>query len=72
MTFTEYREKLETIKYLSQRRRKDTVDTLAERLNISRRTATRIVQQFRKRGFSITYNRLCYIYEVKNVIEKTW
>lgn len=70
MTFMAYMEKLETIKHLSQHKRTGTVEMLAERLNVSERTARRMVQQLREGGFPITYNRYRYTYEVKNASEK--
>lgn len=70
MKFLKYIEKLETIKYLSQHKRTGTVEELAERLNVSPRTVRRMVQQLRDQGFSITYNRLRYTYEVKDFSEK--
>ena len=71
MTFMNYIEKLETIKYLSLLKRTGTVEKLAEKLNVSERTTRRMVQQLREHGFPISYNRLRYTYEVKNAPEKT-
>ena len=70
MTFQTYIEKLETIKYLSQHKRTGTVEELAEKLKVSPRTIRRMVQQLRNQGFPITYNRLRYTYEVKDISEK--
>ncbi len=70
MTFLMYLEKLETIKYLSQLKRTGTVEKLAGKLNVSQRTARRMVHQLREHGFPITYNRYRYTYEVKDLSEK--
>ena len=65
MTFIAYTEKLETIKYLSQHKRTGTLEQLSEKLNVSERTARRMVQQLRDQGLPIKYNRYRYTYEVK-------
>ena len=70
MTFIEYAENLETIKYLAQHKRAGTPQQLAEKLNVSERTIQRMVQQLREEGYPIAYNRFRFTYEVKDCLEK--
>ncbi len=63
MTFFEYAEKLETIKYLAERKRTGNSDDLAAKLNVSKRTVERMVQQLRDHGYPIKYNRFRNTYE---------
>jgi len=70
MTFSEYMQKLETIKYLSYHKRTGTVEHLSQKLNVSERTARRMIHQLRESGFDIKYNRMRYTYELDSVSEK--
>lgn len=70
MTFFNYTEKLETIKYLSELKRTGTVVKLAEKLSVSERTAKRMVRHLRNQGFPIVYNRNRNSYEVKEDVRK--
>jgi predicted DNA-binding transcriptional regulator YafY len=65
MKFIEYAEKLQTLKYLAERKRAGTPLQLSERLNVSKRTIQRMAQQLREQGCPITFNRLRNTYEVK-------
>ena len=66
MRFIEYAEKLETIKYLSKRKRTGTPKKLAKKLNLSERTLLRMVQQLKDQGCPILFNRSKGSYEVMN------
>ncbi|MEO6453949.1 MAG: HTH domain-containing protein [Ginsengibacter sp.] len=70
MTFNEYTEKLETIKYLSQHKRTGSVEKLAEKLNVSQRTIRRMMQHLRERGFPVRFNRNRCTYEVINNVSE--
>ena len=65
MKFIEYAEKLETIKYLVEHKRCGTPLQLSKKINVSKRTVERMMQQLREQGFPVTYNRLLNTYEVK-------
>lgn len=64
MTFFEYAEKLETIKYLAQHKRAGTPHHLAEKLDVSERTVQRMVQHLRDHGCPIIFNRHRNTYEI--------
>ena len=66
MTFNEYMEKLETIKYLAQHKKSGTPHYLAEKFNVSERTIQRMVQQLRDHGYPIIYNRFRGTYMVNS------
>ncbi len=68
MTYLQYAEKLDVVKHLAECKRAGTPDQLAKKLHVSERTVQRMVQQLRKLGFPITYNRIRCTYEIK--IEK--
>jgi predicted DNA-binding transcriptional regulator YafY len=70
MKFTEYLEKLETLKYLAEHKRSGSPIRLAEKLNVSERTIQRMVQQLRESGYPIIFNRFRSTYEVKDFVEK--
>ncbi len=65
MTYFEYTEKLERIKYLAANKQAGTPCSLARKLNVSERTALRMVQQLRDHGYPIAYNRFRCTYEIK-------
>lgn len=63
-------QKLETIKYLSQRKQTGTPQCLADKLQVSERTLRRMLQQLRESGFIILYNRFRYTYTVEELWKK--
>ncbi len=65
MKFTQYAEKLETIKYLAQLKQTGTPQQLAKKLDVSERTVERMIQQLRDNNYPIKYNRFRYTYEVE-------
>jgi len=65
MTYFEYTEKLERIKYLTEHKQAGTPCSLARKLNVSERTALRMVQQLREHGYPIAFNRYRCTYELK-------
>lgn len=65
MKFICYVEKLETIKYLAQRKQAGTPQQLAKKLDVSERTVQRMIQQLRDNGYPIKYNRFRFTYEVE-------
>ncbi len=65
MKFTQYAEKLETIKYLAQHKQTGTPQQLAKKLDVSERTVERMIQQLRDSNYPIKYNRFRYTYEVE-------
>ncbi len=64
MTFLEYAEKLETIKYLAHHKRAGTPQYLAEKFDVSERTVQRMIQHLRDRGCAISFNRNRNTYEI--------
>ena len=66
MTYFEYDEKLQLIKYLAQRRQTGTPSRLAKKLNVSERTVLRMIQQLRDHGYSIKFNRPRSTYEISS------
>ncbi|HVX49305.1 MAG TPA: HTH domain-containing protein [Chitinophagaceae bacterium] len=66
MKFIDYSEKLDTIKYLAAHKRTGSPGKLAQKINVSRRTLLRMVQQLKDRGCPITFNRFRNTYEMKN------
>lgn len=71
MTYFQYSEKLETIKYLAAHKRAGTPHSLAEKLEVSERTIQRMVQQLRDHGCPIIFNRQRCTYEI-NLPEKNY
>ncbi|HYE55959.1 MAG TPA: HTH domain-containing protein [Chitinophagaceae bacterium] len=65
MTFRQYAEKLETIKYLAKLKRTGSPQHLAEKFRVSARTIQRMVNQLREHGYPITFNRHRNSYEIK-------
>ena len=65
MRYIEYTQKLETIKYLAERKRSGCPRELAEKLNVSERTLQRMVQQLRDNGCLVIFNRFRNTYEIK-------
>ena len=70
MKFIDYAATLETIKSLAQQKRAGTPRQLAEKLDVSERTIQRMVQQLRRNGYPIIYNRFRFTYEVQEYIGK--
>lgn len=70
MKFLEYAEKLETIKYLAEHKRCGTPLQLSKKINVSKRTVERMMQQLREQGFPVKYNRFRNTYEVRNIEKK--
>lgn len=66
MTYFAYAEKLNTLKYLAERRQTGLPNHLAQKLNVSERTVQRMVQQLREHGYPITFNRIRGTYEINN------
>ena len=66
MTYFDYKEKIDTLKYLVERKQAGTPQNLAKKLCISERTVLRMVQQLRDHGYPIVYNRFRCSYEVKD------
>lgn len=64
MTYFEYTDKLETLKYLVERKQAGRPCELAEKLNVSERTVLRMVQRLREHGYQIKFNRLRSSYEI--------
>jgi predicted DNA-binding transcriptional regulator YafY len=65
MTFHQYAEKLETIKYLAKLKRTGTPHHLAEKFDVSERTIQRMVRGLRDTGCPITFNRHRNTYEIE-------
>jgi predicted DNA-binding transcriptional regulator YafY len=65
MTYEQYNEKLETIRYLAEHKRTGTPHHLAEKFQVSERTIQRMVQYLRDHGCPITFNRYRNTYEIK-------
>ncbi len=66
MSYFEHTEKLETLKYLAERRQSGTPQDLAKKLSVSERTVLRMVQRLRDQGCPIAYNRFRGTYEVND------
>lgn len=64
MTFLQYAETLETIKYLATHKRTGSPHHLAKRFEVSERTIQRMVNHLRERGCPITFNRQRNTYEI--------
>jgi len=69
MTYFEYTQKLETIKYLVELKQAGTPRKLAKKINVSERTALRMVKQLKDYGYPITYNRFRESYELNTATE---
>jgi predicted DNA-binding transcriptional regulator YafY len=67
MTFYQYAEKLETLKYLARYKRTGSPQHLAEKFHVSERTIQRMVNQLREHGCPITFNRERNSYEIKGL-----
>jgi len=65
MTYMNYSRKLEAIKYMAAHKQTGTPRQLAEKLEVSVRTAERMVQQLRDVGVHIIYNRFRNTYELQ-------
>jgi predicted DNA-binding transcriptional regulator YafY len=65
MKFIEYAQKLETLKYHAEHKSGGTPLQLSKKLNVSKRTVERMIQQLREQGYRISYNRYRNAYEVK-------
>lgn len=65
MTFYQYAEKLEMLKYLAKYKRTGNPNHLAGKLQVSERTIQRMVNQLREHGCPITFNRHRNSYEIK-------
>lgn len=65
MKFIEYAQKLETLKYYAEHKSGGTPLQLSKKLNVSKRTVERMIQQLREQGYRISYNRYRNAYEVK-------
>jgi len=65
MDYLTYSEKLETIKYLAERYRTGCPKDLAYKLDVSERTALRMVQRLRDMGTPIEFCRLRNSYILK-------
>lgn len=57
MNYLTYSEKLETIKYLAQRYRTGPPKELANKLEVSERTALRMIHTLKDMGISIEFSR---------------
>lgn len=66
MTYVDYAAKLNTLKYLVERKQSGTPQQLAERLSLSERTLLRMVQQLRDGGYPVVYNRCRCAYELSS------
>ncbi|HYV91430.1 MAG TPA: HTH domain-containing protein [Chitinophagales bacterium] len=64
MRYIEYSKKLQAIKDMAEHRRTGTPRQLAEKLEVSERTAERMVEHLRDSGVPITYNRYRSSYEI--------
>ena len=64
MTFREYAEKIETLKYLAQHKRAGSPQYLAVKFNVSKRTIQRMIQHLRDDGCPIVFNRQRNTYEM--------
>ena len=64
MKYMDYARKLEALKYLAAHKQTGTPRSLAEKLEVSERTAERMVQQLRDDGIPIRYNRFRSSYEI--------
>jgi predicted DNA-binding transcriptional regulator YafY len=65
MNYFDYTDKLERIKQLAAHKQTGTPTQLAKRLNVSKRTAQRMIQQLRGHGCPVIFNRIRFTYEVK-------
>ncbi len=63
MTFIEYSQKIETLKYLAHNKQAGTPRQLSKKFQVSERTIQRMVQGLRDHGYSITFNRDRKTYE---------
>ena len=72
MSYFEHTEKLETLKYLAERRQSGTPQDLAKKLCVSERTVLRMVQQLRDQGYPIAYNRFRGTYELNDHMKKNY
>lgn len=70
MKFIEYSRKLEAIKDMAEHKRTGSPRQLAEKLEISKRTAARMVEHLRNNGIPIIYNRYRNSYEINSRLEK--
>ena len=66
MKFIEYSKKLEAIKDMAEHKRTGTPRQLAEKFEVSVRTAERMIEHLRNNGVSITYNRHRNSYEINH------
>ena len=64
MKFIEYSRKLEAIKYMAAHKQTGNPRELAKKLDVSERTAERMVQQLRDNGLHIRFNRFRNSYEL--------
>lgn len=64
MTFYEYSNTLERLKYLAAHKQTGTPQELAQKLDVSVRTVQRMVQQLREHGCQVVFNRHRYTYEI--------
>jgi len=65
MSYFDYADHLERIKYLAEHRQAGNATQLAKRLSVSQRTVQRMIQQLRDHGFPIIYNRYRKVYELE-------
>ncbi len=70
MTYSEYSEKLETLKYLVERKQAGTPADLSKKLCLTERTVLRMVQRLRENGFPIIFNRNRGSYEINDQIKE--
>ena len=70
MSFQDYLEKLETIKYLIEYKRAGTPHCLSERLNISERTLDRMIRMLKDQGCPIVFNHIRNTYELSDSEKK--
>jgi predicted DNA-binding transcriptional regulator YafY len=64
MNFVTHLKKIETIRYWADRKQTGTLQQLAHRLDVSQRTAQRLVHELREMGTPIIYNRFRNTYEL--------
>lgn len=70
MKFIDHLEKLEAIRYMAARRSTGSLGCLASKLDISERTAERMINQLRESGYDITFSRFRNSYVLEEMSEE--